>query len=77
MSGDGTGIDDPTQVRPLDVDALVADPTVGVIVFCGAGGVGKTTTVAALAPPIGGGIRGLSELTGRGPYRGQAALAQQ
>ncbi len=49
MSGDGTGIDDPTQVRPLDVDALVADPTVGVIVCCGAGGVGKTTTAAALA----------------------------
>ena len=49
MSGDGTGINDPTQVRPLDVDALVADPTVGVIVCCGAGGVGKTTTAAALA----------------------------
>lgn len=49
MSGDGTGIDDPAQVRPLDVDALVADPTVGVIVCCGAGGVGKTTTAAALA----------------------------
>ena len=32
----------------LDVDALLADPGVGIIVCCGAGGVGKTTTAAAL-----------------------------
>jgi anion-transporting ArsA/GET3 family ATPase len=33
----------------LDVDALVDDPRTGIIVCCGSGGVGKTTTSAALA----------------------------
>ncbi|QCW49473.1 ArsA family ATPase [Nocardioides dongxiaopingii] len=33
----------------LDVDALVDDRGVGIIVCCGSGGVGKTTTAAALA----------------------------
>jgi anion-transporting ArsA/GET3 family ATPase len=33
----------------LDVDALLADRSVGIIVCCGSGGVGKTTTSAALA----------------------------
>ena len=33
----------------LDVDALLDDPATGIIVCCGAGGVGKTTTSAALA----------------------------
>ncbi|NHA69758.1 ArsA family ATPase [Phycicoccus flavus] len=33
---------------PLDVDALLADPGTGIVVCCGAGGVGKTTTAAAL-----------------------------
>ncbi|MCX6467270.1 MAG: ArsA family ATPase [Pseudonocardiales bacterium] len=33
----------------LDVDALVEDPATRVIVCCGSGGVGKTTTSAALA----------------------------
>jgi anion-transporting ArsA/GET3 family ATPase len=33
----------------LDVDALLDDPATRVIVCCGAGGVGKTTTAAALA----------------------------
>jgi anion-transporting ArsA/GET3 family ATPase len=33
----------------LDVDALLADPRTGIIVCCGSGGVGKTTTSAALA----------------------------
>ena len=33
----------------LDVDALLADPDIRVIVCCGSGGVGKTTTAAALA----------------------------
>jgi len=32
----------------LDVDALLADRHTGIIVCCGAGGVGKTTTAAAL-----------------------------
>ena len=33
----------------FDVDALLADTSVRIIVCCGAGGVGKTTTAAALA----------------------------
>ena len=33
----------------LDVDAILADPGVRIIVCCGSGGVGKTTTAAALA----------------------------
>ncbi|MGN0063749.1 MAG: ArsA family ATPase, partial [Nocardioides sp.] len=33
----------------LDVDALLAEPSTEIIVCCGAGGVGKTTTSAALA----------------------------
>ena len=37
-----------TEHPRLDVDALLADPGVGIIVCCGAGGVGKTTTAAAL-----------------------------
>src|SRR5690349_9772614 len=32
----------------LDVDALLADPATRIVVCCGAGGVGKTTTAAAL-----------------------------
>src|ERR687894_817706 len=32
----------------LDVDALLADPTTKIVVCCGSGGVGKTTTAAAL-----------------------------
>src|SRR4051812_31126548 len=32
----------------LDVDALLADPGIRIVVCCGAGGVGKTTTAAAL-----------------------------
>lgn len=47
----------PTRVGPattrragaLDVDALLDDPSTGIIVCCGSGGVGKTTTSAALA----------------------------
>src|SRR3954462_6539658 len=34
---------------PLDVDALIADREIQVVVCCGSGGVGKTTTSAALA----------------------------
>jgi anion-transporting ArsA/GET3 family ATPase len=35
--------------RPLDVAAMVRDPDVRVVVTCGSGGVGKTTTAAAMA----------------------------
>jgi len=37
------------STRPLDVDAVLADPAIRIVVCCGAGGVGKTTTAAALA----------------------------
>jgi anion-transporting ArsA/GET3 family ATPase len=37
------------QAPPLDVDALLDDRSVGIVVCCGSGGVGKTTTSAALA----------------------------
>jgi anion-transporting ArsA/GET3 family ATPase len=37
-----------SDVPRLDPDALLADPTVRIIVCCGSGGVGKTTTSAAL-----------------------------
>jgi anion-transporting ArsA/GET3 family ATPase len=33
----------------LDVDAILADPGIRIVVCCGSGGVGKTTTAAALA----------------------------
>jgi anion-transporting ArsA/GET3 family ATPase len=35
--------------RPLDIDRLLDDRSVRVLVCCGSGGVGKTTTAAALA----------------------------
>lgn len=38
-----------TPLKQLDVDALIDDPGTGIIVCCGSGGVGKTTTSAALA----------------------------
>ncbi len=38
-----------TSAPPLDVDALLDDRGTGIIVCCGSGGVGKTTTSAALA----------------------------
>ena len=41
-------VDLPAQAR-LDVDELLADPEIRVLVCCGSGGVGKTTTDAALA----------------------------
>ncbi len=37
------------RAAALDVDALLDNPTTGIIVCCGSGGVGKTTTSAALA----------------------------
>ncbi|MCW2809609.1 MAG: ArsA family ATPase [Friedmanniella sp.] len=33
----------------LDVDAIIADPETTIVICCGSGGVGKTTTSAALA----------------------------
>lgn len=39
----------PGPAPELDVDALLDDPGIGIIVCCGSGGVGKTTTSAALA----------------------------
>jgi anion-transporting ArsA/GET3 family ATPase len=39
----------PGETPHLDIDALIDDPGTQVIVCCGAGGVGKTTTSAALA----------------------------
>jgi anion-transporting ArsA/GET3 family ATPase len=39
----------PDDAPDLDVDAVLADRSVGIIVCCGSGGVGKTTTSAALA----------------------------
>jgi len=35
--------------EPLDVPALIRDPKTRVVVTCGSGGVGKTTTAAAMA----------------------------
>jgi anion-transporting ArsA/GET3 family ATPase len=37
-----------TAAPRLDVDALLADPATKIVVCCGSGGVGKTTTAAAL-----------------------------
>ncbi len=33
----------------LDISAIIKDPTARIVVCCGAGGVGKTTTAASLA----------------------------
>jgi len=42
-------IDDSTRDGRIDVDGLLADRSTEIIVCCGSGGVGKTTTSAALA----------------------------
>ncbi|MBF6192357.1 ArsA family ATPase [Nocardia implantans] len=34
---------------PLDISGIIADPSARVVVCCGSGGVGKTTTAAAIA----------------------------
>lgn len=39
----------PAPTAALDVDALLTDPATHILVCCGSGGVGKTTTSAALA----------------------------
>ena len=38
-----------TMTTSLDIDALIDDPQTRILVCCGSGGVGKTTTAAALA----------------------------
>jgi anion-transporting ArsA/GET3 family ATPase len=47
VGGHGVG-GQPRRAPALDVDGLLDDPSMRVIVCCGAGGVGKTTTAAAL-----------------------------
>jgi anion-transporting ArsA/GET3 family ATPase len=42
-------LDEIEAARHLDIDALLGDPEIRVVVCCGSGGVGKTTTAAALA----------------------------
>ncbi len=53
MSTAGTATTSGSKARArtprLDVDALLADRDLDIVVCCGAGGVGKTTTAAALA----------------------------
>ena len=39
----------PRPAPALDVDTLLDDPGTRIVVCCGSGGVGKTTTSAALA----------------------------
>ncbi|MEU6232379.1 ArsA family ATPase [Kitasatospora sp. NPDC047058] len=46
MAGDGSGVRG--SGRGLGVDGLIDDPKTRIIVCCGSGGVGKTTTAAAL-----------------------------
>jgi anion-transporting ArsA/GET3 family ATPase len=41
--------DDRLRSPKLAVDAILADPEIRIVVCCGSGGVGKTTTAAALA----------------------------
>jgi len=36
------------MTKPLDLDAIIGDRSTRVLVCCGSGGVGKTTTAAAL-----------------------------
>ncbi|MFE6282492.1 ArsA family ATPase [Streptomyces sp. NPDC057877] len=45
---DGTHPHHLSPMRTLDVDPLLDDPATRIVVCCGAGGVGKTTTAAAL-----------------------------
>ncbi|MCM6772720.1 ArsA family ATPase [Nocardia sp. CDC159] len=39
----------PPNIAPLDISRIIDDPTARVVVCCGSGGVGKTTTAAAIA----------------------------
>ncbi|MBW5424526.1 AAA family ATPase [Streptomyces sp. BG9H] len=51
-ASDPAGTSDPARpldaARALDVDALIDDPKTRIVVCCGSGGVGKTTTAAAI-----------------------------
>ncbi|WP_263250498.1 ArsA family ATPase [Saccharopolyspora rosea] len=40
---------EPVRPAQIDVDALLDDPAARIVICCGSGGVGKTTTAAALA----------------------------
>ena len=44
-----TTLADDLLVQRLDIDGVLGDPAIRVVVCCGSGGVGKTTTAAALA----------------------------
>lgn len=46
--GEGTAPMDPLDAKALDIDPLLEDPNTRIVVCCGSGGVGKTTTAAAL-----------------------------
>ena len=49
MSDGGMALTDMGVTPPrLDIDRLLDDPRTRIIVCCGSGGVGKTTTAAAL-----------------------------
>ncbi|MBB5913416.1 anion-transporting ArsA/GET3 family ATPase [Nocardia transvalensis] len=39
----------PSTIAPLDISRIIEDPEARVVVCCGSGGVGKTTTAAAIA----------------------------
>jgi anion-transporting ArsA/GET3 family ATPase len=47
-AGDGGRPAGALDADPLDADALLDDPEIRIVVCCGSGGVGKTTTAAAL-----------------------------
>lgn len=47
-AGAGEGTSTAAPAPSLDTDALIDDPDIRIIVCCGSGGVGKTTTAAAL-----------------------------
>ena len=49
MTPTGTATVPTAAVTPLDIDTLLDGPGTRVVVCCGAGGVGKTTTAAALS----------------------------
>lgn len=51
------------STAPFDVDALLFDPETRIIVCCGSGGVGKTTTAAAMALRAAEGGRNVVVLT--------------